>query len=86
MSFVLVLYGMVLPMANFRQALRPEPSHASAVQGGPGEAARLVHRVMDRDSEECWIIGKEWIAFSGIYFLMRLDGVSFLGGERTAFS
>lgn len=48
-----VLCRMVLLMANFRQASRPDPSHASAVQGGPSEAARLVHRVMDRDSEEC---------------------------------
>lgn len=62
----MVLNGMVLLMANVRQASRPDPSHASAVQGGPSEAARLVHRVMDRDSEECWIIGKQWIAFSGI--------------------
>lgn len=62
----MVLYGIVLLMANFRQALTPDPSHARAVQGGPSEAARLVHRVMDRDSEECWIIGKQWIAFSGI--------------------
>lgn len=53
-------------MVKFRQALKAGPSHARAVQGGPSEAARLVHRVMDRDSEECWIIGKQWIAFSGI--------------------
>lgn len=42
------------------------PSSRQCGPGGPSEAARLVHRVMDQDSEECWIIGKQWIAFSGI--------------------
>lgn len=38
----------MLSMVNFGQALKPDLSHVNAVQGGPSEAARLVHRVMDR--------------------------------------
>lgn len=76
----MVRYVMVLLMSSFRRALRPDPSHVNAVQGGLGEAAGLVHKVMDRDSEECWIIGKQWVAFSADQFLMRtLGGVSFSG-------
>lgn len=39
----------------------------------PGSCTELW---IDRDSEECWIIGEQWIASSEIYSLMKIDFVS----------
>lgn len=39
----------------------------------PGSCTELW---IDRDSEECWIIGEQWIASSEIYSLMKSGAVS----------